>query len=261
IADQRIAAVTITGSERAGRSVAALAGGALKPIVLELGGSDPFIVLADADVALAATTGATARTMNTGQSCICAKRFIVEDAVHNAFVAQLTEALRNIRIGNPGDPTTQIGPMARRDLRDGLHAQVSEAIARGARCVLGGTIPSGPGCFYPPTMLVDIAPGNPAASEEMFGPVAVVMRARDAEHAITLANATRFGLGCSLWSRDLDRAQRFAARIDAGAVFINGQVKSDVRLPFGGVKASGFGRELGLEGIRAFVNAKTVWIR
>ncbi len=261
IEDPRVAAVTITGSERAGRSVAEVAGRALKPAVLELGGSDPFIVLADADLAVATAAGATARTMNSGQSCICAKRFIVEDAVYEAFLAGLTTAMRAIRVGDPTDPTTVIGPMARLDLRDALHAQVLDAVAHGARLVLGGAIPAGAGAFYPPTILADVLAGNPAAREELFGPVATVMRASSAEHALALANGTRFGLGASIWSRDAARAEAMSERIEAGAVFINGVVKSDPRLPFGGIKSSGFGRELGLEGIRAFVNTKTVWMR
>lgn len=261
IADPRIAAVTLTGSERAGRAVAALAGQALKPAVLELGGSDPFIVLADADLPAAAAAAITARMMNAGQSCICAKRFIVEAPVHDAFLAALTTAANAIRVGDPLQSATTMGPLARRDLRDALHEQVTAAIAGGARLVCGGVLPNGPGSFYPPTILADVHPGNPAADEELFGPVATVMRATDAEHALALANATRFGLGASLWTRDQARAESIAAQLQSGAVFINGLVKSDPRLPFGGVKASGFGRELGLEGIRAFVNTKTVWIR
>jgi succinate-semialdehyde dehydrogenase/glutarate-semialdehyde dehydrogenase len=261
IQDDRIAAVTITGSEPAGRDVAEAAGRALKPSVMELGGSDPFIVLADADLDEAARVGAVARTMNAGQSCICAKRFLVEAPAHDRFLEKLAAAMAALKMGDPLDPATEVGPQARRELRDELHGQVQQAIAQGARAVLGCAVPAGDGAFYPPSVLADVAPENVAAKEEIFGPVATVMRARDAEHAIELANSTRFGLGASLWTRDLAKAERLVPLVEAGAVFVNGLVKSDPRLPFGGVKASGYGRELGLEGIRAFVNVKTVWIR
>jgi succinate-semialdehyde dehydrogenase/glutarate-semialdehyde dehydrogenase len=261
IRDPRIAAVTLTGSEAAGRSVAEAAGEALKPSVLELGGSDPFIVLADADLAVAAKTAAVARTMNAGQSCICAKRFIVEAPVHDAFLAQLTEAMRAVRVGDPMDPATDIGPQARRELRDELHGQVTQAIAQGARPVLGCSVPPGPGAFYPASVLADVRPDNVAAREELFGPVAVVRRAASPDEAVALANDSKFGLGASLWTRDAAKIERLVPLIEAGAVFVNGLVKSDPRLPFGGVKTSGFGRELGLEGIRAFVNVKTVWVK
>ena len=261
IRDPRIAAATITGSEPAGRSVAETAGQALKPSVLELGGSDPFIVLADADLDAAARTAAVARTMNAGQSCICAKRFIVEAPVHDAFLARLTAAMKAVRVGDPLDPATDIGPQARRELRDELHGQVTQAIGEGARVVLGCAVPPGPGAFYPASILADVKPGNVAAREELFGPVAVVIRAETAEEAVAIANDSRFGLGASLWTRDPAQVERLVPRIEAGAVFVNGLVKSDPRLPFGGVKASGYGRELGLEGIRAFVNVKTVWIK
>ncbi|HEX9401390.1 MAG TPA: NAD-dependent succinate-semialdehyde dehydrogenase [Anaeromyxobacter sp.] len=261
ILDDRIAAVTITGSEPAGRQVAAAAGEALKPSVMELGGSDPFIVLADADLDAAAKTAAVARTMNAGQSCICAKRFIVEAKVHDAFLERLATAMKTVRVGDPTDPATEIGPQARRELRDELHGQVKQAIAEGARPVLGCEIPPGPGAFYPASVLADVRPGNVAAREELFGPVAVVIRARDADEAVAIANDSRFGLGASLWTRSAAEIERLVPRIEAGAVFVNGMVKSDPRLPFGGVKCSGYGRELGLEGIRAFVNVKTVWIK
>jgi succinate-semialdehyde dehydrogenase/glutarate-semialdehyde dehydrogenase len=261
IDDPRIAAVTLTGSEGAGRSVAEAAGRALKPAVLELGGSDPFVVLADADLDAAAKTAAAARTINAGQSCICAKRFIVEAPVYDAFLDRLTVAMKAIRMGDPFDPKTDIGPQARHELRGELHGQVQQAIRAGARPVLGCEVPPGAGAFYPPSILADVRPDNPAAKEELFGPVAVVMRAASEEDAIALANATKFGLGAALWTRDAARAERLVPRVEAGAVFVNGMVKSDPRLPFGGVKASGYGRELGLEGIRAFVNVKTVWIK
>jgi succinate-semialdehyde dehydrogenase/glutarate-semialdehyde dehydrogenase len=261
IMDDRIAAVTITGSEPAGRQVAAAAGEALKPSVMELGGSDPFIVLADADLEAAAKTASVARTINAGQSCICAKRFIVEAPVYDAFLEKLTAAMKAVRMGDPTDPTTDIGPQARRELRDELHQQVTQAIAEGARVVLGCQVPSGPGAFYPPSVLADVKPGTLAAREELFGPVAAVMKAKDADEAVAIANDSRFGLGASLWTRSAAQIERLVPRIEAGAVFVNGMVKSDPRLPFGGVKCSGYGRELGLEGIRAFVNVKTVWVK
>jgi succinate-semialdehyde dehydrogenase/glutarate-semialdehyde dehydrogenase len=261
IQDPRIAAVTITGSEPAGRDVAEAAGRALKPSVMELGGSDPFIVLADADLDEAAKVASLARTMNAGQSCICAKRFIVEAPVYQAFLSKLTASMQKVRVGDPLDPSTDIGPQARRELRDELHGQVKMAIQQGARPVLGCTLPEGKGAFYPASVLADVRPDNVAAREEIFGPVAAVMSAATAEEAIDVANASRFGLGASLWTRDPAKIERLVPLIEAGAVFVNGLVKSDPRLPFGGVKASGFGRELGLEGIRSFTNAKTVWIK
>ncbi len=261
IADPRIAAVTITGSEAAGRDVAEAAGKALKPSVMELGGSDAFIVLADADVDQAAKVGAQARVMNAGQSCICAKRFLVEAPVHDAFLAKLTENMKAVRVGDPLDPATDIGPQARRELRDELHGQVQQAIREGARAVLGCTVPGGAGAFYPASVLADVKPTNIAAREEIFGPVAAVIRVGSADEAVDVANDSKFGLGAALFTRDLARAERLVARIEAGAVFVNGLVKSDPRLPFGGVKASGYGRELGMEGIRSFCNAKTVWIK
>jgi succinate-semialdehyde dehydrogenase/glutarate-semialdehyde dehydrogenase len=261
ILDDRVAAVTITGSEPAGRQVAAAAGEALKPSVMELGGSDPFIVLADADLDAAAKTAAVARTINAGQSCICAKRFIVVDAVHDAFVTRLTAAMKGIRVGDPTDPATDIGPQARRELRDELHGQVKQAIAEGARPVLGCEVPPGPGAFYPASILVDVKAESVAGQEELFGPVAAVIRVKDADEAVRIANSTRFGLGASLWTSSAAEVERLVPLIEAGAVFVNGLVKSDPRLPFGGVKCSGYGRELGLEGIRAFVNVKTVWVK
>jgi succinate-semialdehyde dehydrogenase / glutarate-semialdehyde dehydrogenase len=261
IQDGRIAAVTITGSEPAGRDVAEAAGRALKPSVMELGGSDPFIVLADADVDEAAKVASVARTMNAGQSCICAKRFIVEKPVHDAFLARLTAAMQKVKMGDPLDPSTDIGPQARRELRDELHGQVKEAIRQGARPVLGCTLPEGKGAYYPPSILADVRPDNVAAKEEIFGPVAAVLSAASADEAVEIANASRFGLGASLWTRDPAKIERLVPLIEAGAVFVNGLVKSDPRLPFGGVKASGFGRELGVEGIRSFTNVKTVWIK
>jgi succinate-semialdehyde dehydrogenase/glutarate-semialdehyde dehydrogenase len=261
IEDPRVAAVTLTGSEPAGRSVAEAAGKELKPSVLELGGSDPFIVLADADLDAATKTGAVARTINAGQSCICAKRFIVEAPVYQAFLEKLTTAMKAFRVGDPLDPNVDIGPQARRELRDELHGQVKLAISQGARPLLGCEVPPGPGAFYPVSILADVEPANVAAKEEIFGPVATVMRANDAEDAVRIANDSKFGLGAALWTQDLAKAERLVPLIEAGAVFVNGLVKSDPRLPFGGIKASGYGRELGLEGIRSFCNAKTVWIK
>jgi len=202
-----------------------------------------------------------ARTINAGQSCICAKRFIVEAPAYDAFLEKLTAAMKAVRMGDPTEATSDIGPQARRELRDELHGQVTQAIAEGARPLLGCQVPPGPGAFYPPSVLADVKPGTLAAREELFGPVAAVMKARDADDAVAIANDSRFGLGASLWTSSAATIERLVPRIEAGAVFVNGMVKSDPRLPFGGVKCSGYGRELGLEGIRAFVNVKTVWVK
>jgi len=261
IADDRVAAATLTGSERAGNAVGGQSGRALKPSVLELGGSDPFIVLEDADVMVAARTGAQARTINSGQSCIAAKRFIVVDAIADAFTKGFTEHMAALRMGDPLSDDTEVGPQARGDLRDELHEQVRRSVAAGARTVLGGEPAKGKGWFYPPSVLTDVCPGMPAYEEELFGHVASVIRARDEEDALRIANDSRFGLGSSLWTRDTKRAEALAVRIEAGSVFVNALVKSDPRLPFGGIKKSGYGRELGRQGIQAFVNAKAVWIR
>lgn len=261
IGDHRIMAVTLTGSEQAGIKVAEQAGHNLKKSVLELGGSDPYIVLDDADVELAARTAADARLINSGQSCIAAKRFIVVERVADRFLDTFTDAMKNRTMGDPLDRKTTVGPQARRDLRDSLHHQVEASIQKGARPVLGGTVPPGKGAFYPPTILAAVEPGMAAFDEETFGPVAAVIRARDESQAIRLANASPLGLGSSLWTQDLARAKRLAATIEAGSVFINGMVKSDPRLPFGGIKRSGYGRELSEFGIQEFVNIKSVWIR
>jgi succinate-semialdehyde dehydrogenase/glutarate-semialdehyde dehydrogenase len=260
IADPRIAAVTLTGSDHAGSQVAQHAGRELKKTVLELGGSDPFIVLADADVTTAARVAADARLVNSGQSCIAAKRFIAVEPVADAFLARFADELRARRMGDPLVRETQVGPQARADLRDALHAQVEESVKRGARRVLGGEVPPGPGAFYPPTLLAAVDRGMPAFDEETFGPVAAVIRAKDDADAIRLANDSVFGLGASLWTQDRARAERLAAQIEVGSVFVNGLVKSDPRLPFGGIKRSGYGRELSEYGIHEFVNIKTVWI-
>ncbi|WP_281048182.1 aldehyde dehydrogenase family protein [Streptomyces himastatinicus] len=232
----------------------------MKKQVLELGGSDPFVVLADADVAQAAATAVKARYINVGQSCVNAKRFIVEEPVADEFVAAFTAAAAALKTSDPTDVDTAIGPMARASLRDTLHDQVRRTLAAGAVLTTGGHVPEGPGCYYPPTVLDHVRPGMAAFDEETFGPVAAITRAADADEAIALANRTEYGLGAALWTSDLDRARHLARTLDAGAVFINGMVASDPRLPFGGIKKSGYGRELGAEGIREFVNIKTVWI-
>jgi succinate-semialdehyde dehydrogenase / glutarate-semialdehyde dehydrogenase len=260
IADARIAAVTLTGSDLAGSQVAAAAGRAIKKTVMELGGSDPFIVLDDADLAAAVETGVRARYQNTGQSCIAAKRFIVVDGVFDKFRDGFVEAVRGLRVGDPLDRATQIGPLARNDLRDGLERQVSQSVTQGAILSTGGTRISGRGYFFAPTVLANVQPAMPAACEEVFGPVAALIRARDAAHAIALANDSAYGLGANLWTADRARARRLARQIEAGQVFINGMVTSDPRLPFGGIKRSGYGRELSEYGIREFVNIQTVWI-
>ncbi|MEU4896008.1 NAD-dependent succinate-semialdehyde dehydrogenase [Streptomyces sp. NPDC044780] len=260
IADPRVAAVTLTGSTEVGAIVAAQAAAVLKKQVLELGGSDPFVVLADADIARAAATAVKARYTNVGQSCVNAKRFLVEERVADEFVAAFTAAAEALKVGDPADPDTAIGPMARANLRATLHDQVTRTLAAGAVLVLGGEVPDGPGCYYPPTVLDHVRPGMAAFDEETFGPVAAITRVADADEAIALANQTEYGLGAALWTGDLDRARRLARVLDAGAVFVNGMVASDPRLPFGGIKKSGYGRELGAEGIREFVNTKTVCI-
>jgi len=258
IADDRIRAVTLTGSEEAGVSVAMAAGRALKKCVLELGGSDPFIVLEDADIPLAARRAAEARVVNSGQSCIAAKRFIVVEDVAETFTRALVAAMDALMVGDPFDPRTQVGPLARADLRDEVDAQVSATVAAGARLLRGGHVRPGPGFFYEPTVLEDVRPGMPAFDEEVFGPVAPVITARGVEDAIALANRSRYGLGASIWTRDLARAEALAHEIDAGLVFINDIVRSDPRLPFGGVKRSGHGRELAHYGIREFVNIRSI---
>ena len=260
IANPRIVAVTLTGSDRAGSKVAEQAGRELKKTVLELGGSDPFIVLADADLAAAARTAAEARLINSGQSCIAAKRFIVVEPVADQFLDRFLDELRSRRMGDPLVRGTQVGPQARLDLRDSLHEQVAESVKRGAKLLLGGEVPAGKGAFYPPTLLAAVDKGMPAFDEETFGPVAAVIRAKDEADAVRLANDSTFGLGASLWTEDRVRAERLAAQIEAGSVFVNGVVKSDPRLPFGGIKRSGYGRELSEYGIREFVNVKSVWI-
>ncbi len=255
-----VQAATLTGSEPAGMSVASEAGRRLKKTVLELGGSDPFIVLADADLEKTAEGAVTGRTINSGQSCIAAKRFIVEKPVFEAFEAALTRRMGRLTVGDPRDPSVDIGPLARQDLVDELDDQVQRSIRAGAVLLLGGRRREGPGFFYEPTVLTHVTPEMPAFREETFGPVAPLVEAEDPEHALRLANDTDFGLGASIWTGDPARGEALAARIEAGCVFVNGIVKSDPRLPFGGVKRSGYGRELSRAGILEFVNRKTVWI-
>ena len=260
IADDRIAAVTLTGSTEVGAIVAAQAGKALKKQVLELGGSDPFIVLADADVEEAAKVAVKARFINVGQSCVNAKRFIVEDAVADRFVELFCAGVAALKVGDPLEEGVSIGPMARANLRNALHAQVERSVAAGAELRMGGAFVDRPGFYYAPTVLDRVKPGMAAFDEETFGPAAAVIRVRDAAEAIRLANQTEYGLGAALWTGDVANGQRLARRIQAGAVFVNGMVASDPRLPFGGIKRSGYGRELGQLGIREFTNTKTVWV-
>jgi succinate-semialdehyde dehydrogenase/glutarate-semialdehyde dehydrogenase len=259
IADARIHGVTLTGSTAAGRSVAGLAGAALKPGVFELGGSDPALVLADADLDRAAEVCAHARLMNSGQSCICAKRFIVVRSVLRAFEEKFTARVAARRVGAPTEPDTDVGPLARADLRDALERQVRRSVRAGARVLLGGRALPGPGFYLAPTVLTQVRPGMPAFDEETFGPVAAIVPARDEAEALALAHATPFGLGATVFTRSRTRARRLAAALEAGSVFVNDFVRSSPELPFGGIKASGFGRELGGWGAKAFVNTKTIW--
>ncbi len=258
IRDRRVVAVTLTGSTGAGRAVAEVAGAVLKKCVLELGGSDPYLVLEDADLGLAARACVASRLINGGQSCIAAKRFIVVEAVREEFTERVVAEMRAKSMGNP-KRAVDLGPLARADLRAALHDQVQRSLARGARRLLGGELPAGPGFFYPPTVLADVVPGMPAYEEELFGPVAAILAARDEAHAVALANDTSYGLGAAVFTRDAERGVRLAREeIQAGSVFVNDFVRSDPRLPFGGIKDSGFGRELAEFGLREFVNVKTV---
>ncbi len=261
IAHPLVRAVTLTGSTAAGRRVAAQAGAALKKCVLELGGSDPYVILADADLDRAAEVCARARLVNSGQSCIAAKRFIVVESVRTAFERRLVERIAARRVGAPLDPATEVGPLAREDLRDELHAQVQASVRRGARVLLGGRPLPGPGWFYAPTVLAGVRPGMPAHDEELFGPVAAVVPARDEAAALAAANASPYGLGAAVFTRDRRRGRRLAiGELEAGLAFVNEQVRSEPSLPFGGVKQSGFGRELGVFGLREFVNVKTILV-
>jgi succinate-semialdehyde dehydrogenase / glutarate-semialdehyde dehydrogenase len=258
IADRRVAAVTLTGSEAAGRAVGGAAGKNLKKSVLELGGSDPFIVMPSADLESAVSTAVTARMINNGQSCIAAKRFIIHEDSYDEFLKRFVEAVSAITVGDPMDEQTELGPLATEAIRDGLDAQVKASVAKGARVLTGGKKLNRGGYYYAPTVLVDIPSDTPAAHDELFGPVASVFRARDVTDAIGIANSTSFGLGASAWTRDGQERDRFVADIESGLLFINGMVVSDPRLPFGGVRNSGYGRELSEFGIREFVNIKSV---
>lgn len=260
IEDPRISAVTLTGSTPVGKQVASQAGAVLKKQVLELGGSDPFLVLADADIEAAAKTAAKARFSNVGQSCISAKRFIIEASVADRFSDLFCGHVKELKVGDPLQRDVTIGPMARGNLRAELHAQVEKSISQGAKLLLGGRTVDGPGYFYEPTVLDHVSPSMTAAMEETFGPAAAILRVKNAEEAVEVANALDFGLGAALWTSDLKRAEVLSRQIEAGAVFINGIVASDPRLPFGGIKQSGYGRELGVYGAREFTNIKAVWI-
>jgi len=261
IEDKRVHAVTLTGSEPAGRQVAATAGAQIKKSVLELGGSDPFIVLEDADLNLAVEAAVNSRFLNTGQSCIAAKRFILMNAIADEFIQRFKVAVEALKVGNPLDESTQIGPLARFDLRDELHRQVVESIKQGAVAVTGCNLESGSGAYYQASILDHVTPDVCAYHEELFGPVASIIRAEDEADAIRIANDSEFGLGGSVWTQDSARGERLARQLECGCAFVNGLVKSDPRLPFGGVKNSGYGRELSKLGMHEFVNAKTIWIR
>jgi succinate-semialdehyde dehydrogenase/glutarate-semialdehyde dehydrogenase len=252
--------VTLTGSEGAGSQVASCAGRSIKKTVMELGGSDPFIVLEDADLEAAVQVGVRARYQNTGQSCIAAKRFIVVESVLEEFQNRFIDAVGALKVGNPMDRSTQVGPLARGEFLDDLERQVRESTRQGARLRIGGRRMSGKGYYFEPTVLTGVHPEMPAGCEEVFGPVAAILSARDPQDAIRLANSTPYGLGSNLWTSDMERAKRLARSIEAGQVFINGMVASDPRLPFGGVKRSGYGRELSEFGLREFVNIQTVWV-
>ncbi|MEP0004780.1 MAG: NAD-dependent succinate-semialdehyde dehydrogenase [Balneola sp.] len=257
-----IAAVTLTGSTRAGKIVASQAGEALKKTVLELGGSDPSIILADADIKQAAESCVNSRLLNSGQSCIAAKRFVVVEEVYDEFVSEFKKLMETKKVGDPFDEATDIGPMAREDLRDGLHDQVQKSIEAGAECTLGGEKPGAAGSYYPVTILENVTKGMPAYNEELFGPVASIIKVQDEAEAIKVANDSIYGLGASIYSSDVEKAEKIAAeQLEAGCCFVNDFVKSDPRLPFGGIKQSGYGRELGLYGIREFVNTKTVYVK
>ena len=262
ISDERVKAATLTGSEQAGASLAATAGKQIKKTVLELGGSDPFIVMPSADLEAAVATGVTARMLNNGQSCIAAKRFIVVDAIAQKFEEQLVKKFEALKVGDPMNPDTDLGPLATPNILKDLDNQVKESLKSGARVLTGGQpLSDRPGNFYSPTILTDIRSGTPAYEEEFFGPVALLFRVANIDEAIELANATTFGLGASAWTTDDRERDRLICEIEAGAVFINGMVKSDPRLPFGGIKRSGYGRELSIQGIHEFVNVKTVWVK
>ena len=260
IADPRVKAVTVTGSEQAGAAVASAAAREIKKSVLELGGSDAFIVMPSADLESALTTAVKARTINSGQSCIAAKRFIVADEIHEQFLQRFVDRMRALKIGDPMDSETELAPLATEQILRGVDDQVQKTIAAGAQLLTGGNRIHGPGFFYEPTVLTDVPKQSPAYREEVFGPIASVFRVGDAHAAVELANDTMFGLGSSAWTKDREEQKLFVSELDAGMVFINAMVVSDPRLPFGGVKRSGFGRELGAAGTREFTNTKTIWI-
>jgi succinate-semialdehyde dehydrogenase/glutarate-semialdehyde dehydrogenase len=261
VADARVKAATLTGSEPAGQSLAAIAGHHLKKVVLELGGSDPFVVLKSADLDLAVSTAVTARVMNNGQTCIAAKRFILEEAIADQFMAKFVEKFKALKVDDPMQPDTDVGPLATAQILHELDMQVKASIDAGAKALVGGYRLKEKGNFYAPTILADIPLGAPPYQEEFFGPVASVFRVKNIDEAISLANSTSFGLGASIWTNEQQEIELAIEQIEAGAVFVNGMVKSDPRVPFGGIKRSGYGRELGIEGIREFVNIKTIWIR
>jgi succinate-semialdehyde dehydrogenase/glutarate-semialdehyde dehydrogenase len=260
LGDERVAAATLTGSEPAGSSVASIAGKHIKRTVLELGGSDPFVVMPSADLEAAVTTAVKARTINNGQSCIAAKRFIVSAAIYDEFEKRFVEEMKALRIGDPLEESTEIGPLATPQIVNDLERQVNDAISQGARVLTGGKRLQRPGNYYEPTVLVDVNPSTKISCEEIFGPVGMLFRVSDVSEAIQVANSTTFGLGAAAWTNDAKEQDRFVNELEAGTVFINGMVASDPRLPFGGIKHSGYGRELSEFGIREFVNIKTVWI-
>jgi len=258
---EQVKAVTLTGSTPAGIAVARHAGACLKKSVLELGGSDPYVILEDADMGAAVEACVASRLINAGQSCIAAKRFVVVEERYEEFCERYVELMKTKKMGDPTDESVDIGPQARDDLRDELHQQVVDSVSRGAKALLGCTLPEGPGAFYPPSVLAGVTEGMPAYDEELFGPVAAIIKAADEEDAIRIANNSVFGLGAAVFTQDLGRGERIAAReLDAGCCFVNTFVRSDPRLPFGGVKESGYGRELSHHGIREFVNQKTVYV-
>lgn len=261
INNPKVVAATLTGSEPAGKKVSSACGNVLKKTVMELGGSDPFIVLEDADIDASVKTAVVARLINNGQSCIAAKRFIVVEKVYDEFEQKFVDAMKNVKVGDPMDPATELGPIAREDLLVELDAQVKRSVEKGAKILCGGKRISGQGFFYEPTIVANVKHGMPAYDEELFGPVASLIKAEDETDAIKIANDSPFGLGAALWTNNISKAKELATKIESGSVFINGMVKSDPRLPFGGIKTSGYGRELSHYGIKEFVNIKTVWIK
>jgi succinate-semialdehyde dehydrogenase/glutarate-semialdehyde dehydrogenase len=260
IRDPRVKAVTLTGSDRAGSAVASTAGRELKKSVLELGGSDPFIVMPSAKLEDALSTGVKSRMVNSGQSCIAAKRFIIADAIYDKYVAQFVEKMKSLKSGDPMAETTDVAPLSSENILRGVDQQVQKSVAAGAKMLCGGKRAAGTGYFYEPTVLTEIPKNAPAYREEVFGPVALFFRVRDREEAVAVANDSSFGLGASVWTNDMAEQEFFSRELESGMVFVNAMVASDPRVPFGGVKRSGYGRELGAEGIREFTNVKTVWI-